>query len=81
MKRDSMGCASRRKLPRKFKPEADRQAALREKPKAGLPRELGVRVGQPECGGSRSNGRRFQPTVFVYSCARRRRADLTATRI
>ena len=36
----------RRKLTREFKLEAVRQAALSEKPKAQLARELGVRVGQ-----------------------------------
>ena len=36
----------RRKLTRDFKLEAVRQVALREKPKAQLARELGVRVGQ-----------------------------------
>ena len=36
----------RRKLSREFKLEAVRQAALSEKPKAQLARELGVRVGQ-----------------------------------
>ena len=35
-----------RKLTREFKLEAVRQAALSEKPKAQLARELGVRVGQ-----------------------------------
>ena len=38
--------APRRKLTREFKPEAVRQAAMSEKPKAQLARELGVRVGQ-----------------------------------
>ena len=36
----------RRKLTREFKLEAVRQAAMSEKPKAQLARELGVRVGQ-----------------------------------
>jgi transposase len=36
----------RRKLTREFKLEAVRQAALSEKPKAQLARQLGVRVGQ-----------------------------------
>jgi len=36
----------RRKLTREFKLEAVRQAAVSEKPKAQLARELGVRVGQ-----------------------------------
>jgi transposase-like protein len=36
----------RRKSTRKFKLEALRQAALSGKPKAQLPRELGVRAGQ-----------------------------------
>ena len=41
-----MEYAPRRKLTREFKLEAVRQAALSEKPKAQLARELGVRVGQ-----------------------------------
>ena len=41
-----MEYAPRRKLTREFKLEAVRQAALNEKPKAQLARELGVRVGQ-----------------------------------
>jgi len=36
----------RRKLTREFKLEAVRRAALSEKPKAQMARELGVRVGQ-----------------------------------
>ena len=36
----------RRKLTREFKLEAVRQAALSEKPKAQLARELDIRVGQ-----------------------------------
>jgi len=36
----------RRQLTREFKLEAVRQAALNEKPKAQLARELSVRVGQ-----------------------------------
>src|SRR4029079_5112678 len=42
----SMEYAPRSKLTREFKLEAVRQAALSEKPKAQLARELGVRVGQ-----------------------------------
>ena len=41
-----MEYAPRRKLTREFKLEAVRQAAMSEKPKAQLARELGVRVGQ-----------------------------------
>jgi transposase-like protein len=41
-----MEYSPRRKLSREFKLEAVRQAALSEKPKAQLARELGVRVGQ-----------------------------------
>ena len=41
-----MDYAPRRKLTREFKLEAVRRAALSEKPKAQLARELGVRVGQ-----------------------------------
>src|SRR5215831_16871444 len=41
-----MEYAPRRKLTREFKLEAVRQAAISEKPKAQLARELGVRVGQ-----------------------------------
>ena len=41
-----MQYAPRRKLTREFKLEAVRQAALSEKPKAQLARELGIRVGQ-----------------------------------
>jgi hypothetical protein len=48
----------RRKLAREFKLEAVRQAALSEKPKAQLARELGVRVGR-----SRTTVRRFKPPV------------------
>ena len=44
--RCSMEYTPRRKLIREFKLEAVRQAALSEKPKAQLARELGVRVGQ-----------------------------------
>src|SRR5512132_3490126 len=44
--RCSMEYTPRRKLTREFKLEAVRQAALSEKPKAQLARELGVRVGQ-----------------------------------
>jgi transposase len=46
LRRCSMECKPRRKLTREFKLEAVRQAALSEKPKAQLARELGVRVGQ-----------------------------------
>ena len=41
-----MEYAARRKLTREFKLEAVRQAAVSEKPKAQLARELGVRAGQ-----------------------------------
>ena len=41
-----MEYAPRRKLTREFKLEAVRQAAMSEKPKAQLARELGVRVDQ-----------------------------------
>jgi len=41
-----MDYAPRRKLTREFKLEAVRQAAMSEKPKAQVARELGVRVGQ-----------------------------------
>jgi transposase len=46
LRRCSMDYKPRRKLTREFKLEAVRQAALSEKPKAQLARELGVRVGQ-----------------------------------
>src|SRR5439155_16569432 len=46
LRRCSMEYKPRRKLSREFKLEAVRQAALSEKPKARLARELGVRVGQ-----------------------------------
>jgi len=46
LRRCSMEYTPRRKLSREFKLEAVRQAALSEKPKAQLARELGVRVGQ-----------------------------------
>jgi len=46
LRRCSMEYTPRRKLTREFKLEAVRQAALSEKPKAQLARELGLRVGQ-----------------------------------
>jgi len=46
LRRCSMEYTPRRKLTREFKLEVVRQAALSEKPKAQLARELGVRVGQ-----------------------------------
>src|ERR1700682_3118236 len=46
LRRCSMEYTPRRKLTREFKLEAVRQAAMSEKPKAQLARELGVRVGQ-----------------------------------
>src|ERR1700745_3085019 len=46
LRRCLMQYAPRRKLTREFKLEAVRQAAVSEKPKAQLARELGVRVGQ-----------------------------------
>src|SRR5215475_4964323 len=46
LRRCFMEYAPRRKLTREFKLEAVRQAAMSEKPKAQLARELGVRVGQ-----------------------------------
>ena len=60
----------RRKLTREFKLEAVRQAALSEKPKAQLARELGVRVGQLrtwrlELHGIRTNRRLFPNTFCV----------------